>query len=82
MIDQMIKDITTRFDTQRKNGTLRIMMAYTYNKSKCEEFMTEVNAALSQYGVQVSCMDPLSLSVSCHIGEGSLALCCAEHIKD
>ena len=82
MIEQMIKDITTRFNTQLKNSNLRIMMAYTYNRTKCEEFMAEANAALAQYGVKVDYMDPLSLSVSCHIGDGAIAIACCEYVKE
>ena len=81
MLEQMVKDITTRFATQLKNGNLRIMMAYTYNRTKCEEFMAEANALLQQYGVQVDYMDPLSLSVSCHIGDGAIAIACCEYLK-
>lgn len=81
MLEQMIKDITTRFSTQLKNGNLKIMLAYTYNRSKCEDFMAEANAALKEYGVQVDYMDPLSLSVSCHIGDGAMAIACCEYIK-
>ena len=81
MIDQMIKDITTRFATQLKNGNLRIMMAYTYNQTKCFEFQNEANKHLAEYGVQVDYMDPLSLSVSCHIGDGAIALACCEYVK-
>lgn len=81
MLDQTIKDITTRFATQLKNGNLRVMMAYTYNRAKCEEFKAEANKALQEYGVQVEEMDPLSLSVSCHIGDGAIAIACCEYVK-
>lgn len=82
MIEQMIKDITTRFSTQVKNGNLRIMIAHTNNEQKSKEFESEVNAALADLGLKVDYIDPLSLSVSCHIGDGALALACSEYVKD
>lgn len=82
MIEQMVKDITTRFSKQVENNTLRIMMAYTYNREKCEEFRKEADLVLKQYGLKVDYADPLSLSVSCHIGDGAIALVCCEHVKD
>ena len=82
MIDQIRKDITTRFSNQLKNGTLRLMMAHTNSEQKCLAFKEEAEAALADLGVKVSYIDPLSLSVSCHIGDGSIALSCCEYVKD
>lgn len=82
MIDQIRKDITTRFSNQLKNGTLRVMMAHTNSEQKCLAFKEEAEAALADLGIKVSYIDPLSLSVSCHIGDGSIALSCCEYVKD
>lgn len=82
MIDQIRKDITTRFSNQLKNGTLRLMIAHTNSEQKCLAFKEEAEAALADLGVKVSYIDPLSLSVSCHIGDGSIALSCCEYVKD
>lgn len=81
MIEQLIKDITTRFSKQLENGNLRIMMAYTYNKEKCEEFRKEADEALKPYNLKVDYIDALSLSVSCHIGDGAIAIACCEYVK-
>lgn len=82
MIDQIRKDITTRFSNQLKNGTLRVMMAHTNSEQKCLAFKEEAEAALADLGVKVSYIDPLSLSVSCHIGDGAIALSCCEYVKE
>jgi DegV family protein with EDD domain len=74
MIDQIIKDITTRFADILASGHLQVSMAYTGDKNKCEEFRTEANTALAPYGLSVLDMDPLSLSVACHIGDGAIAI--------
>ena len=52
-----------------------IGMAYTYNRDIAEEFMDEVKKEFPGYRVF---LDPLSLSVACHIGPGSLAVSCTK----
>ena len=74
MIDQIRKDITTKFSNQLNNGTLRVMMAHTNSEQKCLAFKEEAEAALADLGVKVSYVDPLSLSVSCNIGDGAIAI--------
>ena len=46
-------------------------MAYTQNMDAALELKKEVEAYFPGYEVR---MDPLSLSVSCHIGPGALAV--------
>lgn len=82
MIEQVIKDMTTRFGDQLKKGKLRIDMAYTYDKEKIETFRAEANKMLKKYNLEVSFIDPLSLSVSCHIGDGAIAIAVTEIIGD
>ena len=82
MIEQVIKDMTTRFGDQLKKGKLRIDMAYTYDKEKIETFRAEANKMLKKYNLEVSIIDPLSLSVSCHIGDGAIAIAVTEIIGD
>ena len=48
----------------------------TNNEVEALKFRDEVEAAFQGY--QVGCIDPLSLSVSCHIGDGALALAITE----
>ncbi len=81
MIDQIIKDITTRFKDLYENKQLEVEMAYTYDKDKIETFRQEANKALKKYDLQVKEVDPLSLSISCHIGEGAIAIAVNQVIK-
>lgn len=76
MIDQIIKDITTRFTDLLKYNHLQVCMAYTNCKDKCLEFKQEADDALKPYGLSIVEVDPLALSIACHIGEGAIAIGC------
>ena len=80
MIEQIIKDMTTRFKDLYEQNRLKILMAYTYDEDKIENFRREADKALSKYNLKVEIIDPLSLSVSCHIGEGAIAIACCESL--
>lgn len=77
MIEQMIYDIEHRFKSQLDAGKLKIQMAYTHAKDKCLEFKKEADKELEKYGLKVEMVDPLSLSVACHIGDGAIAIACS-----
>lgn len=74
MIDQIIKEIETRFAEEYKAGKLRVDIAYTYVTDKALEFKKEADEALKKFGLEIGWVDPLSLSVSCHIGDGAIAI--------
>lgn len=78
MIDQMKKDFQERF--QSPDGEkMHLELAYTYDKEAAEEWKKEVEEAFPGCEIQ---MDPLSLSVSCHIGPGALAIACSKRIEE
>lgn len=77
MIEQIVKDIETRFSEELKTKHLVVFMAYTYDKQKCLEFKEEAEKALEKYNLKIKMVDPLSLSVSCHIGENAIAIACS-----
>ena len=78
MIDAMKNDFTNRFhDPEGKNMYLE--MAYTHDLEAAEEFKKEVQTAFP--GSEII-MNPLSLSVSCHIGPGALAVACSKKIPE
>ena len=54
-------------------------IAYTYNDQVAEEFLEQVKAAFP--GFTDIKVDPLSLSVSTHIGPGALAVACSRKIR-
>lgn len=80
MLDQITKEIETRFKDIYKQGKLKIFMAYTYVSDKIEEFRKEADEALKKYNLKVEIVDPLALSIACHIGDGAIAIaCCYEY---
>lgn len=77
MIDTIKKDFAERFnDPEGKNMHLEI--AYTHDKEAAEAFKAEVQAVFPNHDIV---MNPLSLSVSCHIGPGALALACSKKLE-
>lgn len=78
MIEAMKNDFVNRFhDPEGKQMYLE--MAYTYDLEAAEAFREEVKDAFP--GLDIV-MDPLSLSVSCHIGPGALAVACSKKIPE
>ena len=73
MLEAIHHDLETRFAEEWKAGKMTIQAAYTGNLEEAEQWKKEIEAEFP--GVDVH-MDPLSLSVSCHIGHGALAITC------
>lgn len=71
MIDAIRNDIETRFGGLDAKD-VHLDIAHTNNVEEALKFKEEVEAVFPGY--QVEFVDPLSLSVSCHIGDGSLAI--------
>ena len=71
MIDAIKNDIEKRFGGLGARGVY-LDIAHTNNYEEAEDFKAEVEAAFPGY--QVGFVDALSLSVSCHIRDGALAL--------
>ncbi|MBQ6441071.1 MAG: DegV family protein [Lachnospiraceae bacterium] len=77
MIEAMQRDFKERFkDPHGEN--IHLDIAYTKDIEMAEEWKQEV---LKAFGDREIVMQPLSLSVSCHIGPGSLALACSHKIN-
>lgn len=77
MLKAMKEDFDSRFAEYAKRGEMCLEMAYTGNQEEAEEFKKEVQEMFSDYEIQ---MDPLSLSVACHIGYGALAVACSKKV--
>ena len=67
MINQMKKDFEERFNSP-DGEKIHLELAYTYDEEAAQEWKKEVEEAFP--GCEIR-MDPLSLSVSCHIGPGA-----------
>ena len=73
MLKAIEKDIEERF--KGKEGDLILGMAYTGNEEDAEVWKAEIQKQFPQYELVSA---PLSLSVACHIGPGSLAITCTK----
>ncbi len=78
MINQMKKDFEERFNSP-DGEKIHLELAYTYDEEAAQEWKKEVEEAFP--GCEIR-MDPLSLSVSCHIGPGALAIACSKKIEE
>lgn len=77
MIKAIQEDFEKRFSKYAESGEMCLQMAYAGNREEAEEFKKEVQEAFPGYDIH---MDPLSLSVACHIGHGALAVTCAKKV--
>lgn len=72
MINAIKSDIENRFGNDVNN--VWIHMAHTDNEEEILKFKEDVLAAFPGYPEENIIIDPLSLSVSCHIGPGAIAV--------
>lgn len=75
MIKAIQHDFVQRFGTDEQGTGMHLEMAYTGDRQEAETFRQEVQQIFPDQDIV---MDPLSLSVSCHIGPGALALACTK----
>lgn len=74
MLDVVEKDMKERFQGE----PVYIQAAYTCSVEEAETWKQEIEARIP--GAEVD-MDPLSLSVACHIGPGALAITCTRKMR-
>ncbi len=77
MIESMKNDFEKRFKSPDGNE-MHLEIAYTHDLEAAETFKEEVQAAFPNNEIV---LNPLSLSVSCHIGPGALAIACSKVIE-
>ena len=75
MINAIKSDFETRFKDLVAAGKMTLAIAHTENLKEAEIFKAELAEEFP--GVEITYINPLSLSVSCHIGPGALAVGCA-----
>ena len=71
IIMQLKQDLETKFKDLYDAGKMAVSVAHTQNLAEAEKFKQEIIKDLPN--VKFLFVDPLSLSVSCHIGAGALA---------
>ena len=76
MLKAIEHDIEERF--KGKEDQLILGMAYTGNEEAAQEWKEEIQKKFPQYELISA---PLSLSVACHIGPGSLAITCTKKVS-
>lgn len=78
MINAIRNDISTRLGGFTEEKGIWLQIAYTYNREAALAYRDEIAELFPGYDIHV---DPLSLSVACHIGPGSLAFACCKKIE-
>lgn len=77
MINAIRNDMEKRFGGVEKDN-IWLQIAYTYDLNAATQLQEEVAAQFPGFDIH---MDPLSLSIACHIGPGSLAVACCRKIR-
>ncbi|MGN0402119.1 MAG: DegV family protein [Acetatifactor sp.] len=77
MINAIKNDMLHRFGGEPDPRKHWLSVAYTQNREAVDIFLEEVRAAFPGFDITVN---PLSLSVACHIGPGSLAITCCKKL--
>lgn len=72
MKNAVANDLKNRFREYVDNGEMTLSVAHTANDKEAEIFGAELKETFPN--VEFRFTDPLSLSVACHIGPGSLAV--------
>ena len=76
MISAIRADMEKRFGGADKDN-IWLQIAYTYDLEAANQLKEEVQEQFPGFDINV---DPLSLSVACHIGPGALAVACCKKI--
>lgn len=72
IIQKLRQEIETKFAEDVEKGRLVISLAHTNSKDKIEKFRDEIQKEFPT--IPLHFVDPLSLSVACHIGSGAIAV--------
>ena len=77
MLAAIQKDLDVRFhDPEAKQ--VYIQLAHTQNEQAIKEWEGEIHSLYPDVPLYIS---PLSLSISCHIGPGALAITCTKKLE-
>lgn len=79
MLQAMKDDLENRFGEAYAQGRMHMEAAYAGNREEAEEWAELVKETFPQLDFH---MDPLSLSVACHIGHGALAIATSKYLPE
>lgn len=77
MMNAIKSDIENRFGGVSKENQMYLSIVHTQNEEAAMQLKDELQAILPDYPIYI---DHLSLSVSCHIGPGALAIACCKKL--
>ena len=77
MLSAIEDDINSRFGGVDHMENIHMEIAHTKNPEAAEELRQQI---IEKFGVKQVALYPLSLSIACHIGPGSLAVACSKVI--
>ena len=79
MLEAMHDDFEGRFKEYVDNGEMSLMYSYSdMPEDEVERWRKEIEVSFPKFKLRA---EPLSLSIGCHIGPGSLAIACAKISK-
>lgn len=78
MLTAIENDIIERFGGMANIKNIHLEVAHSNNEEAALAFVEEIK---EKFGVTEIMLDPLSLSIACHIGAGSLAIACSVAVK-
>ena len=78
MISAIKNDIINRFGGMTEEPGVWLEIAHSHNEEAAKVLKQELLEVFPGYDIHI---DPLSLSVSCHIGPGALAIACCKKIQ-
>lgn len=78
MLNAIKNDIENRFGGMTEDKHIWLQIAHTANREAAEAYRDEILEQFPGYDIHI---DPLSLSVACHIGPGALAFACCKKIE-
>lgn len=79
MIDAMKKDLAERIGKSARGEKVYLSIAHTQNEELARDFREEIKKDFPEHDIYI---DPLSLSVACHIGPGALAVTCSKYVPE
>ncbi|SHI98800.1 DegV family protein [Parasporobacterium paucivorans] len=78
MIKAIREEMNAKYAEAFENRDMNIMAAYAGNEEEAWDWKAEIEDEFPGYPIHMS---PVSLSVACHIGHGSLAIACTKKLK-
>jgi fatty acid-binding protein DegV len=78
MLRAIKNDFEKRFNAGENGETMLLQMAYTGTSEEIKDFYDEVKEIYPNHEIFI---DPLSLSISCHLGPGAIAIACTKKMN-